>query len=85
MIQMGFDTYKKVKQKIKIENIEHFLKLYQESSNNESEYIKIIKAYLLSSEHHHKKSSSVATEYYEPSTGTRIFFIIILGLQNYSF
>ncbi len=45
------DTFKKIKEKIKLENVEHFLKLFQESQNTDSEYIKIIKRFLMSDIH----------------------------------
>ena len=60
MTQTGLDTYKKSRQKVRLDNVEHLLKLYQESSNNESEYIKVIKSYLLDPMHHEKKPRTMA-------------------------
>lgn len=52
------DTFKKTKEIIKLENVEHFLKLYQESSNSDSEYIKVIKRFLMADIH-----GNVSSEY----------------------
>lgn len=60
MTQTGLDTYKKSRQKVRLGNVEHLLKLYQESSNNDSEYIKVIKSYLLDPTHNKKKPSTMA-------------------------
>ncbi|MCV0372644.1 MAG: hypothetical protein K5793_03725 [Nitrosarchaeum sp.] len=54
--QIDVDTFKKEKELIKLTGLEHLLKLYQESLNAESEFIKIVKMYLMSEEH--KKLSS---------------------------
>lgn len=64
MVQMGPDMYRKEKQSIQIGNVEHFLRLYQESSNSQPEYVRVIKSYLLSPVHQHKKPRSVSLEYY---------------------
>lgn len=45
------DTFKQVKEKVTLESVEHFLKLYQDSQNTDSEYIKIIKRFLMSDIH----------------------------------
>ena len=49
--QMDIDTFKKIKERIKLDGIEHFLQLYQSSQNTESEYIKIVKLYLMDQIH----------------------------------
>lgn len=51
------DTFKKERVIIILEGVEHFLKLYQESINSDSDYIKVIKRYLMDKEFH--KDSSV--------------------------
>jgi len=51
------NTFKKEKTTITLEGVEHFLKLYQDSINSDSDYIKVIKKYLMDTELH--KDSSV--------------------------
>jgi hypothetical protein len=45
--QLDIDTFKKTKTRIKLDGIEHFLQLFQNSQNTDSEYIKVIKLYLM--------------------------------------
>ncbi len=51
------DTFKKERTVTKLEGVEHFLKLYQDSMNSDSDFIKMIKKYLMDKEIH--KDSSV--------------------------
>lgn len=65
------DTFKQVKEKIKLESVEHFLHLFQNSQNTDSEYVKIIKRFLMSDIHgnvspHYIKQKKIAiTSYFE--------------------
>jgi len=45
------NTFRKEKSQIKLDNVEQFLKLFQESMNTDSEYIKVIKRYLMDDIH----------------------------------
>lgn len=51
------DTFKKERVKVTLEGVEHFLKLFQDSMNSDSDFIKMIKKYLMDKEIH--KDSSV--------------------------
>lgn len=45
------NTFRKEKQTVTLDNVEQFLKLYQTSTNSESDYIKVIKHYLMDDFH----------------------------------
>lgn len=45
--QVDIDTFKKTKESVTLDGIEHLLTLFQNSYNTESEYIKVIKMYLM--------------------------------------
>ena len=49
--QIDIDTFKKTKQQVTLEGLEHLLKLYQNSFNVDSEFIKIVKLYLMDQIH----------------------------------
>jgi len=49
--QIEIDVFKKTKENIKLEGLEHLLQLYQSSFNTESEYIKVVKRYLMDQIH----------------------------------
>jgi len=49
--QIDIDTFKKTKQNVTLEGLEHLLKLYQNSFNVDSEFIKIVKLYLMDQIH----------------------------------
>jgi len=58
-IQTGVSTFEVKENTIQLEGLEHFLKLYQNSYNSESHFIKLIKKYLMCDVHEGKKSSSM--------------------------
>lgn len=45
--QIDVDTFKKERTQVTLEGVEHFLKLYQSSLNSESDFVRIIKLYLM--------------------------------------
>ena len=49
--QIDIDTFKKTKQRIQLNGLEHFLELFQNSQNTDSEYIKVVKLYLMDNIH----------------------------------
>ena len=55
-------TFKKEKQMVTINTVEDFLKLYQDSFYSESEYIKIIKQYLMDSDNGNVSSNYIKTK-----------------------
>ncbi len=61
--QIDIDTFRKENKTIKLAGLEHFLKIYQESLNTESEFIKIIKKYLMSEEHEKLSSKYMAVKH----------------------
>lgn len=58
MTQTGLDTFKKIQKTLRLENVEHFLKLYQDSTG-QSEFVKIIKQYLMDDIHKNKKANTM--------------------------
>ncbi len=56
------NTFKKEKTQIKLDNVEQFLKLFQESMNTDSEFIKIIKRYLMDDIHGNVSSGYMKTK-----------------------
>ena len=64
LIQTGIDNFKQEKQSVILKDIEHFLNLYQEPNSTASDYVKIIKKYLLDEVHNGKKSGSITCEFY---------------------
>ena len=50
------DTFRKEKTTVKLTGVEHFLKLFQDSMNSDSEFIKMIKRYLMDKELHQDAS-----------------------------
>ncbi len=59
MLMTDSDTFKKQSEKIKLEGLEHLLRLLKESYNSDSDFIKIIKRYLLDPVHSHKRASGM--------------------------
>ncbi len=49
--QIDIDTFKKTKQLVTLEGLEHLLKRFQNSFNTDSEFIKIVKLYLMDEIH----------------------------------
>ena len=49
--QIEIDVFKKTKEKITLDGIEHLLQLFQNSFNTDSEYIKVVKLYLMDQMH----------------------------------
>ncbi|BDQ31141.1 hypothetical protein NZNM25_01450 [Nitrosopumilus zosterae] len=45
--QIDVDTFKKERTRVTLDGIEHFLHLYQESMNSESDFVRVIKLYLM--------------------------------------
>ena len=64
LVQTGIDTFKQEQQQIRIKHIEHFLHLYQEQNSTASDFIRIIKMYLLSDTHQDKRASTVNGIYF---------------------
>jgi len=67
--QVDIDIYKKVEVTMPLENVEHFLKIYQDSTDNTPEFVRMIKRYLLSENHKDKRS---ATSILQGSKGNNI-------------
>ncbi len=61
--QIEQDTFKRIETTVTIEGMEHLLKLYQEPYSIESDFIKIVKRYLLDPMHKNKKSSTMMVDY----------------------
>ena len=59
MVMTDSDTFKRKNEKIKLDGLENLLRLLKESYNSESDFIKIIKRYLLDSMHSHKRASGM--------------------------
>ena len=59
----GKNTYQREKESITIQSVEQFLKMYQEPYKVASDYIKIIKMYLLDPIHDGKRAGSVKIDY----------------------
>jgi|APSaa5957512535_1039671.scaffolds.fasta_scaffold26311_3 hypothetical protein len=55
-IQIDIDTFKRERNQITLEGVEHFLKLFEESNNSDSDFIKVIKRYF--ADESNKKYSS---------------------------
>lgn len=62
-IQTGKDTYKRERDFVTIQSVEHFLKMFQEPHSIASDYIKVIKTYLLDPMHEGKRAGSVKIDY----------------------
>jgi len=58
-VQQGNNTFKREKRQITINNVEEFLKLYQLPSSIETDFVKVVKMYLLDPIHKNKRASSV--------------------------
>lgn len=58
MVQTGLQTYKQVTQTVRLENLDHFLKLYQ-NSRSSLEFVRLIKNYLMDDIHKQKKASTL--------------------------
>jgi len=69
--QIDIDIFKKTKEKVTLEGVEHLLQLFQNSYNVDSEYIKVVKLFLM--DQHNSKCSakymsvkhSAITSYFE--------------------
>ena len=61
--QIDEDTFKRIEKTVTIQGLEHLLKLYQEPQSVESDFIKIVKRFLLDPMHKNKKSSTVMVDY----------------------
>ena len=59
MLMTDTDTFKKQSEKIKLDGLEHLLRLLKESYNSDSDFIKIIKRFLLDPIHSHKRASGM--------------------------
>ncbi len=64
MISTGGDNYKKVTESVILNGLEDLLRLFRNSSGNESQFIKIIKKYLLDSCHLGKSSVTMNSIYH---------------------
>lgn len=64
LIATGNDNYKKITEKVTLNGIEDLLRLFQKSPGNESQFIKIIKKYLLDSTHQGKSSTTMNCIYH---------------------
>jgi hypothetical protein len=62
-VSTGGDSFRRVKTKVKLESVEHFLKLYQESFHAEKDFVKLIKMYLMDSQNASKRSNTVKLIY----------------------
>jgi len=49
--QIDVDVFKKTKEKVTLDGLEHLLSLYQNSHNTDSEFIKVVKLYLMDQQH----------------------------------
>ena len=58
-VAQGNNTYKREKTKVTINTVEQFLKMYQEPFKVESDYVKVVKKYLLDAIHENKRASSI--------------------------
>ncbi len=58
-IRTGIDTLKEVDELIELHNVEEFLKLYQEPHTSNTEFVRIIKSFLMDDMHQDKKASTV--------------------------
>lgn len=63
-IQTGQDTFKIKRKTITLEGLEHLLKLYEKTSQNDHDFVRIIKQYLMDDVHKGKRPSSVDKPYY---------------------
>jgi hypothetical protein len=64
MIPTGNDNYKKITESTILKGLEDLLRLFQDSSENESHIIKMVKKYLLDSCHEGKSSSAMNSIYH---------------------
>ena len=64
MVPTGDDNYKKITESTILNGLEDLLRLFQDSSENESHIIKIIKKYLLDSCHNGKSSTTMDAIYH---------------------
>ena len=58
-IRIGIDTLKETDDLIEIQNVEHLLKLYQEPHTSNTEFVRIIKSFLMDAQHEGTKASTV--------------------------
>jgi len=61
--QIDKDTFKRIENTVTIQGLEHLLKLYQDPHSIESDFIKIVKRFLLDSMHKNKKASTIMIDY----------------------
>ncbi|GKS67209.1 hypothetical protein YTPLAS73_07560 [Nitrosarchaeum sp.] len=64
LISTGNDNYKKVTEIVTLNGLENLLRLFKDSSGNESQFIKIIKKYLLDPCHKGKSSTTMNSIYH---------------------
>jgi hypothetical protein len=62
-IQTGKDTFKRERDFVSIDSVEHLLKMKQEPYSIASDYIKVIKKYLLDPKHDGKRAGSMKIDY----------------------
>lgn len=62
-IRTGIDTLKETDELIELQNIEHLLKLYQEPHTSNTEFVRIIKSFLMDKQHEKTKASTVDLYY----------------------
>ncbi len=60
---LGNDTYKTKKEIVKLEGLEHFLKLYQDTFSQEREFVRIIKKFLMDPIHQKLRANTVKIVY----------------------
>lgn len=58
-IRTGIDTLKETDELIEIQSVEHLLKLYQEPHTSNTEFVRIIKSFLMDEQHQDRKASTV--------------------------
>jgi len=61
--QVDLDTFKKERYSVKLEGIEHFLKLYEDSNHSDSDFIKVIKRYLTDGQNQKYSSKYMASKF----------------------
>lgn len=62
-VHLKGDTFKRVTETITLEGVEHLLKLYQEPFKVESEFVKVVKKYLLDQMHEGKRATTMKIDY----------------------
>ena len=63
-IQTSQDTFKIKRKTITLEGLEHLLRLYEKTSQNDHDFVRIIKQYLMDDTHKGKRPSSIDKPYY---------------------